>query len=253
MIRGLYTAASGMLAASYRQTAVSNNIANLNTYGYREETTRNNAFANLLVVEMAHEPSAWIAGVSGRAIGAVGTGTMTDVSRPSLAQGPLIPTNGPLDMAIQGDGFFVLQTPEGEVLTRDGHFTLDANGNLVSSQGYLVLGEDGPISVGTAPFAVSADGTITQAGAVAGRLRFVNYAAADLRRVGSTAFVPEAGAAGTPVTARVTQGSLEGPNSDPTFVMTEMVKVSGQFTASQKAFQAADATLSRVINEVARF
>lgn len=253
MIRGLYTAASGMLAASYRQTTVSNNIANLNTYGYREEITRQNAFANLLVVQMAHEPSPWISGVNGRAIGSVGTGTMTDVSRPSLAQGPLIPTNGPLDMAIQGDGFFVLQSPEGEVLTRDGHFTLDANGNLVSSQGYLVLGEGGPINVGTAPFAVSADGTITQDGGIAGKLRFASYAADDLNRVGSTSFVPGAGAAQTPVTARVTQGSLEGPNADPTFVMTEMVKISGQFTASQKAFQTADATLGRVINEVARF
>ena len=213
----------------------------------------NHAFANLLVVQMAHEPSPWVANTTGRVIGAVGTGTMTDVSRPSLVQGPLIPTNGPLDMAIQGDGFFVLQSPEGEVLTRDGHFTLDANGNLVSSQGYLVLGEDGPIKAGTSPFAVSADGTITQDGAIAGKLRFASYAGDDLKRVGSTSFVPEDGAQQTPVTARVTQGSLEGPNSDPTFVMTEMVKVSGQFTASQKAFQAADATLSRVINEVARF
>ena len=96
-------------------------------------------------------------------------------------------------------------------------------------------------------------GVAPEDGAAAGKLRFASYAAENLERVGSTAFVPVAGAEQTPVTARVTQGSLEGPNSDPTFVMTEMVKVNGQFTAAQKVFQAIDGTLARIITEVARF
>jgi flagellar basal-body rod protein FlgF len=242
-----------MLAASYRQTAVANNIANIGTNGYRAEVTSNLAFASLLVRRVAHDNITPFGPASGEPIGRVGTGVLVNVSRPDLTQGPLQQTGNPLDVALSGQGFFVLQSPEGPILSRDGHFGLDAQRRLVNAQGYFVLGENGPITLAPGNVAIAADGALTLDGGPVDRLKIVSYAAGDLIRVGDTAFVPADGGTAIDPTATVAQGTLEGANVDATMLMTEMMKVSSTFQSAQKVFQTVDGTLGRIINDVARF
>jgi len=253
VIRGIYTAASAMLAATYRQKIVSNNLANIGTNGYRAEMTANLAFGNLLVTRMSAESASRGQPNNGTSVGRVGTGTMVGVSEANLTQGPLQQTGAPLDLAIGGDGFFVVETPDGPVLTRDGHFGPDAQGRLVTQQGYFVLGQNGRVQLDNTPVGVAADGTITQGNRIVDRLRIESYAAADLLRVGQTSFRAAAGAPPVVATGLVAQGVLEGANVDAVYTMTEMLKVAGAFSASQKVFQAVDGTLSRIVNDVARF
>jgi flagellar basal-body rod protein FlgG len=253
MIRGIYTAASSMLAASYRQTAAANNIANVSTTGYRAETTSNRSFADLLVVRMARENVLPFGPPSAEAIGAVGTGTLVDTSIPSLVQGPLEQTDSPLDLALTGEGFFVVQSPAGPILTRDGHFSVDADGRMVTSEGFLVLGQNGPITLAPGALAVAADGTITLDDRPIDRLRIESYAAADLERVGPNGFIAVEGAQAQDVTATATQGALEGANVDATQLMTDMLKISSTFQSAQRVFQTLDGTLGKIVNDVARF
>jgi flagellar basal-body rod protein FlgG len=242
-----------MLAASNRQGAAANNIANLNTTGYRAEAATTRAFASLLVLQAPADADASRAGAGAVQLGVVGTGAGVDGRAPSLVQGPLIQTSSPLDLALSGDGFFVVQTAAGPALTRDGHFGLDAQRRLVTTDGSLVLGEGGPITIGPGAIAVTADGAVSVDGREAGRLRLESYAASDLVRGGQTRFVAAAAADPQPPSATITQGALEGSNVDATQVMTDMVKVAGAFQSSQKVFQAIDATLARIVNDVARF
>lgn len=169
MDSGYYAACTALKTQSNALELIANNVANLNTTGYRAQIP---SFESLLVeAPTSVASSAWSRLTNQFA---VLNGTRLD-----LTEGNLERTGNPLDLALDGPGFFVVQTKAGTLYTRDGNFRLSASGELTTAVGDAVLGAAGPINVpANTQVAVGPDGTISVAGAVTGKIRLVEFAPA---------------------------------------------------------------------------
>ena len=152
MIRGFYTALSGVVAAMTRQAVVADNIANVNTVGFKQSRT----------LQTDYELS--IMNAVGPELGLLGSGTVPAGLRLDISQGPLYETGVQTDLAVEGDGLFVVRTGNGIAYTRAGNFQTDATGMLVTEQGYPVLDVAGHTISPGLKFTVAADGTIAETG-----------------------------------------------------------------------------------------
>src|SRR5919201_84041 len=123
MDRGLYIAASGMLAEQVRQDQIANDLANSSTPGYKADRSAQRAFSELLLQNSK----------TGAVVGPLGLGAMVDKVQTDMSEGPLRQTDEPLDVAIEGDGFLAVQTPQGVRYTRDGQLVVDAQGRLATA------------------------------------------------------------------------------------------------------------------------
>lgn len=234
MIKGLYTSVSGLAAAEARQQVLAHNLANSNTPGYKADDVTTQSFEDTFAA--IYNPAAH------------GTGAISDGRRFDLGQGSFTETGAPLDLALDGDGFFALTGPEGTLYTRAGRFTRDAAGILRSPDGLAVQGVDGgPITV-RGDARVLADGTVLGDGAPAGRLRLVAFDQASLTRAGTTTFT--ASAAPAQAAARVVSGALENTNVDATAVITAMTMLLRAFEAGRQAIQLQNETLGAAVNQV---
>lgn len=215
------TRQSGLMA---EMRAVANNIANANTTGYRAEGVIFSEFVRALGPD---DPSLSMA-----------AGRVRDTS---FAQGSLSATGGPFDLAIEGDGFFLVQTPEGERLTRAGHFTPNENGDLVTPDGHLVLDAGGaPVFVpqGLGPIGIGPDGTISADGQPVGQIGlFVPVDPDAMIRETGVRFRAEGGFAPLPE-GRMLQGFLEESNVSAVQQITRMIEV-------QRAYELGQAFLDR--------
>src|SRR5450631_1558972 len=180
MNSGLYSALSGNIAAMKRMDIISNNLANVNTPGYKKD--------KMLFESM-------LAGTSNPP--AVPQGSTAD---PILQKenvyidygaGPVSQTGNPLDLAIDGDGFFVVQTPDGQAYTRQGNFRLGADGTLVTSGGFPVLGQNGSIHVQGSVVDIDAKGVVTVDGTAADTIKVVDFPKPyKLQKTASAQFLP---------------------------------------------------------------
>jgi len=243
MLEGLHAAASGMIAQQQRMDALSSDIANVNTTGYKHLTTtfRDLAYSGV--------------GMGGAQGIMAGAGAAADPAGRSFAQGALRITDQPLDIAIQGDGFLQVALPSGRTgLTRDGSLRVDTRGRLVTSTGALL---QPPITLprGVAPqdLAIAADGTLSAKGKPIGRLTLVTVEAPDkLRDAGNSTFetTPESGpprAAGTDTT--VVQGALEASNVDLGDAMVDLIGAQRAFQMASQAVRTQDQML-QIANQV---
>jgi len=248
MIRGLYTSASGLLAGLKQQEVLADNLANVETAGYKADATTLHDFRRLLVREIGGGDFT-VGPFRTRLIGQPGSGTFLNAQITDFDQGTIVRTDGPLDLALQGDGYFVIRTPDGERLTRDGRFRLDAEGRLTTSDGYFVLGENGddPIVVPAGKVEISAQGTIIVEGQEIDQIRLRTAA---LTRDGNTRYI--ATGAQEPATPAVRQGEIERSNVDPVKALTTSVGVMQAYTSAQRAFQLQLETLNRAVNEIGR-
>src|SRR3954463_3506105 len=130
MERGLYIAASGMLAELQRQDQIANDLANASTPGYKSDRSTQQSFGDML---LANEKS-------GQTIGALGMGVQIDSKVTDFTAQPIRQTEEPLDFAVEGEGFFAVQTAQGTMYTRNGQFTVNQAGQLTTARGDLVLG-----------------------------------------------------------------------------------------------------------------
>lgn len=251
-MRGLYAAASGMLAGLARQDAVANNLANVNTPGYKREVTVATAFPTVLVRRLGGDGAGL--GLKGPALGPLGMGVAIGESTPLFEQGSLRATGIDTDLAIEGDGWFQVETARGARYTRQGNFRTDAQGRLVTAAGDPVQGTAGPITVGADAFEVSPDGRVWAGGQERGRLALVSAAPGALEREGGGLYRLAGGAAQPQPAAgaRVRQGYLEGASVDLVATMVEMLAVFRAYEASQKAVTAADDVLGRAVNDIGR-
>ncbi len=167
-VQGIYTAASGMLAQQYRLDAISNNLANAVTTGFKREESIDKAFPEMLIRRMEEHvvkfPYNTIPSVGSidkaPVVGKVGTGVEQNELFTVFEQGPLQVTENPLDIAISGEGFFIVDTPEGERYTRNGNYII-GNGNiLMTKEGFPILGENGYIRVQKNNFRVDEQGRV---------------------------------------------------------------------------------------------
>jgi len=157
MIRGLYTAASGMTAQQQNIDVISNNIANVNTTGFKQDRAE---FQDLMYQSLNYTAGATSSQTSNPTGIDVGLGVRTSGIQKNFSQGSLKDTGNKLDIAITGDGFFKLNTPSGEtVYSRDGSFKLDSEGNIVNGQGYT-LDPQITFPVGTTKISIGEDGII---------------------------------------------------------------------------------------------
>jgi flagellar basal-body rod protein FlgF len=238
MERGLYIAAGGMLAEQVRQDQIANDLANASTPGYKPDRAAQASFGEMMLQNRG----------SGQLIGSLSLGVRIDELRTDLTQGPLKQTGNPLDLALSGDGFLAVQTPEGVRYTRDGQLTLDAQGRLQTTTGFLVLGINGkPITVGD-PNAVSvgADGTLRSATATLGQIDVVSLTGAV--KQGDTLFSGTPGA--KPAGTQIEQGYVEGSGVEPARAMVDMIVSLRAYEASQRVLHTIDDTLGRAVTQV---
>ncbi|NLY11599.1 MAG: flagellar basal-body rod protein FlgF [Firmicutes bacterium] len=245
MLRGLYTATSGMLVQEIRSELVSNNLANVETVGYHRQTAQIKAFPEMLLSRIHNQDKT--------KIGTLGTGAVVERSGSSFQQGRLHTTSNPLDVALMGAGFFVVAGPTGNRYTRDGGFTLSQAGWLVNQNGQRVLGESGPIFIGQGEVTIDSLGNVHVDGEFRDRLLIVEFPnRAGLIRQGSSQYeaTPEAGAPFRYNTT-VVQGALEYSNVNIINEMVNMITIQRSYEANQKVIQAYDETLGKAVNEIA--
>jgi flagellar basal-body rod protein FlgF len=176
------------------------------------------------------------------------------VEQTDLEQGRLRETGRPLDVSIEGPGFFVVNTPRGERLTRGGSLRLDATGCLMDGRGDPLVGAEGPIRVNGALVEIQADGTVLVDGAGAGRLRIETVEdPASLLKEGFGRYVPTGTLRPIPEDqALVRQGSVEEANLDPLLSMVELVTIQRSYGANIDALKVLDGVLGSVTNTVGK-
>jgi flagellar basal-body rod protein FlgF len=240
--RGLFIAASGMLAAQIRQDVIANNLANATNPGFKREVLSQVAFGDMLLSNTQ----------TGQAIGPLSTGTQITSVKPNLTNNGFRWTQNTLDLAIGGNGFFAVQTANGVAYTRNGAFTTDANGFLVTAQGDKVLGKDGkPLDLsGGGRVSISRNGEIHVGSRLAGTVAVVALNPDSLRKLGDN-YLSGTVDAGAKVGA-VAQGALESSNVNTVTEMVSLIENMREFEADQKVIRALDDTLGGAVNQVGR-
>ncbi|HYY89374.1 MAG TPA: flagellar hook-basal body protein [Chloroflexota bacterium] len=250
MIRGLYTAAAGLATATLRLGVVSNNIANANTPGYKQDRLPDEVGKSLDLLR-------WAVDDNGNPVGTITLGPNSGVSELDLAPGPIQETGNPLDLAIAGTGFFTVRDADGLTkYTRDGGFHLDADGTLRARDGSSVLNQTGqPVQLAPGSIVeVAADGTLLANGVAQDRLLLVDFGPGQqLIKQGNGMFSPPNGELPQPTTgAQLYQGFLEGSNVDMTESMVQTMQLVRAYEANQRLMQVQDETLNRAVNEIGK-
>lgn len=226
MDSGFYAACTALMARSQTLDLVANNLANVNTPGYRAQ---HDSFRSMLATSSGAPLSGLNQAVNDYSV--LGGGQL------DLSQGTLEKTGNELDLGIEGQGFFAVQTAKAQVFTRDGNFHVSPKGELVTSAGDAVLGNDGrPIPIVGAPVSVSPDGTISVNGALAGQLKVVDFPVGTrLESVGKTYYSAPAQTAIPATQASIQQGTLEGSNVNAVASSIELITVQRYAELMQRA------------------
>ena len=257
MSGAIYTATSGALAYQMRLDVLSNNLSNIGTVGFKEDRTVFRTYLpasqdpideDLQTTLMSEEPTTLESYQISNSLVAF-EGTITDFSPGQLKQ-----TGNAFDLAIDGNGFFCIQTPGGVQYTRKGNFTLNQEGVLANQEGLPVLGNGGEIKfIDGKDLIVDKEGNISIDGEEIDSLKIVNFPIPDrLKKVGNTLFEPadpaiiEEKAEGF----SINQGFIELSNVDAIRVMLEMIEVLRGYESYKKAIQSVDDITSKAINEV---
>lgn len=252
MIRSLYTSVSGLITLENKQAAITNNITNANTTGFKGDTLSMKSFDEVLIQNKDK-----VLGVRNvkNPIGKLSLGAEIDSVDTRFTQGLLKPTNNPTDLSIDGRGFFAVQRGNQTIFTRDGSFRVANDGYLITNGGEPVLGinkESGemePIFVGTKNFAidnynrVNVNGKSTHTLALAD---FEDYGT--LKKIGDNNYVGENPLYDKQVWAA--QGYLEQSNVNLSNEMVEMITTMRNFETNQKMVQTIDETLGKAANEI---
>ena len=223
MDRGLYIAASGMVAQELRQDQLSNELANASTPGYKPDRVGQRSFEQLLIGNTA----------TGQSIGAIDLGVQAIQEGTNLAPQPLHPTGQPLDFGIEGTGYFAVRTAQGVRYTRDGQFSSGAQGLLVDGSGDPVLGPGG--------------NTIAVSGGRVAPTALVVFLLGNVTKVGDSQFT------GTPAgrsIASVQVGSLEDSGVDTTQTMVDVLANYRYYQSGQQSIQAINADMRLAATQV---
>jgi flagellar basal-body rod protein FlgF len=241
MERGLYIAASGMLAEQVRQDQLANDLANASTPGYKADNSEQASFSDMLLWNSS----------TGAPVGSLSMGSRITHVVTDLTQGPLQSTGNPLDVALDGPGFLAVSTGSGVRYTRDGQLLVDARGRLCNDTGNLVLGTTGkPITVGQVsdPTKISIDqrGTVKVGNRTVATLAVMSLTNAT--KQGDTLFTGTPGV--RPAGTTVQQGFLEGSGVQPAEAMVDMIVSFRAYETTQRAIQSIDTELGRAANSV---
>lgn len=256
MIRGLYTSGWSMMAINRQVDAITNNIANVNTNGFKRDVAVFEEFPDILAkrINDTRSRSNPDGGVGSMNLGSDIGELFTD-----YRQGGLVKTDSKLDMSIRGTGkaFFAVTVPgengsgDRQMYTRDGAFSIDNQGKLVTKEGYAVLGENGPIYLDNEEFMVQEDGTIVQKDVRIGKLLISEFEDPNtLRKLGNNLVQATEDSEEIPFEGQVMQGYVEQSNVNVVKEMVSMISAMRAYEANQKILRTHDETLDKTVNEV---
>jgi flagellar basal-body rod protein FlgF len=250
MVYGLWQSAAGLQVQEYRQAIISNNLANADTPGFKADRI---AFQERLNAATAHGDMRSRNPVLDRMTGGLfATPVYTD-----FAQGNFVPSNNALDVAVDGDGFFTVQTKDGPRYTRDGRFSKNTEGVLVHlASGGAMLGTDGfPITldpVSQAPIKIDEGGRVSQGDRMAGRMALVDFAdRKQIEKTGQNLFSAN-GQQRIDGTGRVRQSMYEASSVEPVNTLVDMISTARAYEANAKLISLQDESLGRVVNDLGR-
>jgi flagellar basal-body rod protein FlgG len=259
MVRSLYTAATGMMAQQMQIDVVSNNISNVNTIGYKKQRAE---FADLFYQTMEYAGTSTSNTTQSPTGISVGLGVRPTAVTKIFSQGNFKETGNNLDVAIQGDGFFQVQLPDGRIgYTRDGAFKLDSEGNIVTSDGYKLV-PNITIPADTVQISIGTDGTVSvlEAGQTQmqqiGQIQIAKFInPAGLHSLGSNLYI-DTTASGDPIvstpgldgTGELRQGFVEMSNVQLVEEMTDLITGQRAYDAASKAIVTSDEMLQTVNN-----
>lgn len=251
MLRGLYTAYTGMLNEQYRMDIMSNNLANADTTGFKKEGSTSQAYSEVMAVkikDVSENPN------TPKRLGNMSLGVKIGETYTDFSQGSLRDTGNTYDIAIGGDGFFNIEftNKSGETstkYTRDGGFTLTKDGYLVTKDGDYVLGENGRIQLSTTAGNTVFDesGNIYQDDRLVASLKLTEFEDTNyLTHYGETMWDAKEGAVAKDAgDAKIYQGYLEMSNASVVKEMVNMITISRQYESNQKMLTTFDDTLEK--------
>lgn len=256
MVRGLYTAYTGMVNQQKRLDTITNNLANASTTGYKREGATARAFDEYMGVKINDRTT----GYRVTQIGNMSLGVKIGENYTDYSQGSLRSTENTYDLALEGNGFFAISftNKQGEQsikYTRDGNFTLDVDGALRTTDGDYVQGEGGDIYIPTnaAQVAITTSGDIYADGEYIDTVKIVDFEDYNyLKKYGENMYEPVDGATETEPKAVIQQGYLEASNINVVNEMVEMITITRAYESNQKALQTADDMIEKAVNEVGR-
>lgn len=256
MVKGLYTAYTGMLNQQNKVDVIANNLANAATTGFKKEGSTSESFDAVLAYKIKDQTSAYRA----RSIGNMHLGVKIGENYVDYSQGAFETTNNPYDLAISGKGFFCVEftSKSGEVstkYTRDGSFTLNVDGYMVTKDGDYVLDEDGK-RIKLDPMATTSideSGTIYQDNAVVTRVAVQDFEDYNyLEHYGENYYQPVEGATLIDADAKVIEGYLEASNVQVVTEMVELINATRTYESNQKVIQTIDETLDKAVNQIGK-
>lgn len=269
MVRGWYTGASGMNAQQKRLDAIANNLANVDTTSYKRDIAVSKSFPELLLRRMDDDGvykqpfgSADVAPI----IGKIGLGVELNELYTDFDQGSLKATDSDSDMALEGKGFFAVETPDGERYTRNGNFTVGVEGYLMTKEGYPVLGENGRIFLQDTKYTINKNGEVyvrpianTDADPVLlDRLKLVTFENDRFIKKQGSSLYKDTDVSGPAIAAEgkdrpaVIQGYVEASNVNVVNEMVQMIEVNRAYEANQKSIQSEDTMMSKLWGDVVR-
>lgn len=255
MVKGLYTAYTGLRQQQNRLDIITNNLANASTTGYKKEGVSSVAFDEVIAVKIKDGSEAYL----DRRIGTMSMGVKIGETYTDYGQGAFRVTDNTYDVAIDGNGFFEISftNKQGQTstkYTRDGSFTLTKEGYLVTKDGDFVLGENGPIQIDTLlDTKITEDGSIYQNNALVARLNIVDFADYNyLSKYGENMYDLVEGGTMQPADGKIIQGTLEMSNMNVVTEMVDMISITRNFETNQKIIQSIDNMLDKTVNQVGK-
>ena len=257
MVKGLYTAYTGMLNEQHRMDVLTNNLANADTNGFKKEGATSQSFDAILAYKIKDSSEGTHLS---RRLGVNHPGVKIGEGYTDFSQGPIKATGNTYDLALTDSGFFAVEftNKAGETsikYTRDGDFTLTENGRLVTRDGDPVLDVNGsPIEVNQLlPVEINSSGQIIQDGRVVATIQITDFENYDyLERYGENYFQPIEGAQEKEAAAEVRSGYLETSNMSVVTEMVNMITVSRAYESNQKVITTYDSTLEIAANQLGR-
>lgn len=253
MVKGIETAANGMMGILTWNDVIANNLANVNTSGFKSSML---AFKN--VQDLAETQKSPYTNES-TYVGTVSAGGVVDSTILDMKQGAIKVTGNPLDLAISGKGFFTVQTPEGVAYTRNGNFIKNSNGLITTLEGYPLLGEKGPISIDlpdktVKDINITSDGNVYVGKNQIDKINMVEFNKPEALQVLDNSLY-KAVNGDNPKQAtnfQITQGALEQSNANVVTCMIDSINGSRTYETLAKIVESTNKTLSKSVNEVGR-
>lgn len=252
-----------MNAQQNRLDAISNNLANVDTTGYKRDITASKSFSELLLRRTAYDgvyKTPFGSADAAPIIGKLGLGVETNENYVNFEQGSFKATETKTDFALGGEGFFVVQTPQGERYTRNGNFFIGKERILETKDGYPVLGENGYIVLQNDKFIIREDGKIfSEENEELDRMKIVRFDNERyLKKIGDSMYLPNdisgpAYIAEGDERPRILQGYIETSNVNVVNEMVQMIEVNRAYEANQKTIQSEDAMMNTLWNKVVTY